>query len=380
MRFIAAVLALVVVLVVLFDAFESMILPRRAMRRYRPARLFLRTFWRVWRRAADTFLRGTIRQHMLSWFGPFSLLVLFSLWAVGLIFAFAALQWALAAPLGSTSEPLSFVDCAYLSGETFFTLGYGDLAPVSWTGRALSVLESGIGFGFIAVVIGYLPVLYQAFSRRERDIALLDARAGSPPTAGELLRRLARTSNVSQVEALLWEWERWAAELLESQLSFPVLAYYRSQHDNQNWLAGLAVILDTCSVLLGNFPDVNRHQLQITFAMARHAAVDIALVFRTPPPEDMVERLSNERYHQFLHELNDVGLRVDCTETSFTRLAELRQMYEPYLAALSSYFEFKLPPIIADEVPVDNWQRSPWQKSSPGIGALPSIRPEDHFV
>ena len=104
----------------------------------------------------------------------------------------------------------------------------------------MSVLEAGIGFGFMAVVIGYLPVLYQAFSRRERDIALLDARAGSPPTAGEMIRRFATTAPCQQIEPLLGEWERWAAELLESQLSFPVLAFYRSQHDNQNWLAGLS--------------------------------------------------------------------------------------------------------------------------------------------
>ena len=268
MRFLATVIALAVMLGVLVDAFEALVLPRRAMRKFRPARLYYRNAWKIWRGAADTFLRGAMRQHCLSWFGPFSLFGLFASWAAALIFAFALLQWAVAGPLGNSTAPPSIAECLYLSGETFFTLGYGDLAPLSWTGRLLSVLEAGTGFGFMAVVIGYLPVLYQAFSRRERDIALLDARAGSPPTAGEMIRRFAATSTVSQIEPLLAEWERWAAELLESQLSFPVLAFYRSQHDNQNWLAGLAVILDTCSVLLGNFPDVNRHQLQITFAMA----------------------------------------------------------------------------------------------------------------
>lgn len=380
MRVLAAALALAIMFMVLVDAFEALVLPRRAMRKFRPARLFYRTAWRTWRGAADRFLRGAMRQHFLSWFGPFSLFGLFASWAAALIVAFAMLHWALAAPLGNTPAPPNFAACMYLSGETFFTLGYGDIAPISWTGRLLSVLESGVGFGFMAVVIGYLPVLYQAFSRRERDIAMLDARAGSPPTAGEMIRRFATTSTVSQIEPLLLEWERWAAELLESQLSFPVLAFYRSQHDNQNWLAGLAVILDTCSVLLGNFPDVNRHQLQITFAMARHAAVDLALIFHTPPPMKLNDRLSSERYHRFLHEVHDIGLRVDCTDASFERLTELRQMYEPYLTALGSYFEFALPPIIADEVPVDNWQRSPWQKRSPGIGSLPSIRPEDHFA
>jgi hypothetical protein len=380
MRLIAVPFAFALMLIVLVDAFEALVLPRRAMRRLRPARMYYRHAWNVWRGAADRFLRGAMRQHFLSWFGPFSLFGLFASWAVALIFAFGILQWATNAPLGNSTEPPGFADCLYLSGETFFTLGYGDLAPISWIGRILSVLESGVGFGFMAVVIGYLPVLYQAFSRRERDIALLDARAGSPPTAGEMIRRFATTGSVSQIEPLLGEWERWAAELLESQLSFPVLAFYRSQHDNQNWLAGLTVILDTCSVLLSNFQDVNRHQLQITFAMARHAAVDLTLIFHARQPEKLPERLSSERYNKFLSDLRGTGLHIDCSDASFARLSEFRQMYEPFLEALSRYFEFALPPIIAEEVPVDNWQRSPWQKRSPGIGALPSIRPEDHFV
>ena len=90
--------------------------------------------------------------------------------------------------------------------------------------------------------------------------------------------------------------------------------------------------------------------------------------------------MSSERYSTFLHELHGAGPHIDCSDASFVRLSELRQMYEPFLEALSQYFEFALPSIIAEEVPVDNWQRSPWQERSPGIGALPSIRPEDHFA
>src|SRR3954469_2032880 len=295
MRILVVPIAVAIMLLVLVDAFEALVLPRRAMRKFRPARVFYRNSWKVWTGIADGFLRGAGRQHFLSWFGPFSLFCLFASWAAALIVAYGLLQWAVGSSFGASNEAASFGSSLYLSGETFFTLGYGDLAPTNALGRALSVLESGTGFGFMAVVIGYLPVLYQAFSRRERDIALLDARAGSPPTAGEMVRRFAATATVQQIEPLLSEWERWAAELLESQLSFPVLAFYRSQHDNQNWLAGLALILDTCSILLGNFPDVNRHQLQITFAMARHAAVDLALIFHTPQPRKWNPRLTDER-------------------------------------------------------------------------------------
>jgi hypothetical protein len=379
MRFIAALFGILNLLLVLVDAFEAMVLPRRATRRYRLARLYYRTTWSCWRIAAGRFRHAGRRQLMLSVFGPLSLLTLFAFWVAGLIFSFGLFHWSLAAPLGTELHSPSFWECLYLSGETFFTLGYGDLAPTTSGGRILSVVEAGMGFGFMAVVIGYLPVLYQAFSNRERVIALLDARAGSPPTAGELLRRLAESGGTSKIDQLLWDWETWSAELLESQLSFPVLAYYRSQHDNQSWLAGLAAVLDTCAMLLANVPGIDRHQVQVTFAMARHAAVDISLVFRTPPCDAPNERLPAARYTALLQLLHSKEWKVDCSSARNQNLDELRRMYEPFLAGLSRHFLFELPPIIADDVLPDNWQRSAWLDRAPAIGDLPSVESSDHF-
>src|SRR5205814_10455212 len=131
-----------------------------------------------------------------------------------------------------------FADALYLSGTTFTTLGYGDVTPRTPAARTLSVAEAATGFGFFAVVIGYLPVLYQAFSRREAFIARFDARAGSPPAAGRLLLRTPPTPDGAGCLAdFLAEAEQWAAEVLEGHLSFPVLGYYRCQHDNQSWPA-----------------------------------------------------------------------------------------------------------------------------------------------
>src|SRR4029079_8831576 len=114
--------------------------------------------------------------------------------------------------------------------------GYGDIVPQFALGRAIAVTESANGFGLLAIVIGYLPVLYQAFSRREVNIALLDARAGSPASAAEMLRRHGEGGHLQDLNLVLHEWEHWSAELLESHLSYPVLCYFRSQHDNQSWL------------------------------------------------------------------------------------------------------------------------------------------------
>ena len=273
-------------LFILIDAFWKSFCPP-SMRKFRPARLFYRNSWRCGPALRMVFCVAISSTFFELVWAVLAILFVRFLGCL-LIFAFGLLQWAISAPIGKRKVRPNFGSCLYLSGETFFTLGTAIIAD-KVGGRLLSVLESGTGFGFMAVVIGYLPVLYQAFSRRERDIALLDARAVSP-TAGEIIHRFASTATVQQLEPLLGEWERWAAELLESQLSFPVLAFYRSQHDNQNWLAGLAVILDKTSILLSNFPTVNRHQVQITFAMARHAAVDLALIFDASEPKEFAER------------------------------------------------------------------------------------------
>ena len=139
--------------------------------------------------------------------------------------------------------------CFYLSGTTLFTLGIGDVTPHTPIERS-SLIESGLGLGFLALVISYLPVIYSAFSRREVSIVLLDARAGSPPTAAELLRRHNGPHGMEALRQLFVDWERWSAELLESHISYPVVSYFRSQHSNESWLAALTTILDTTALLI----------------------------------------------------------------------------------------------------------------------------------
>src|SRR5437660_11588746 len=172
------------VIVIMWDAFEALVLPRRVTRRLRPTRMFYRVTWQVWSAVARRMRPGGPRETYLSFFGPLSLLVLMAVWAASLVAAFALLQTGSALNVRGGG---SFTDHLYLSGETFFTLGLGDVTPVTRVGRALVVIEAGVGFAFLALVIGYLPVLYQSFSRREVNITLLDARAGSPPSAEGLL-------------------------------------------------------------------------------------------------------------------------------------------------------------------------------------------------
>ncbi|MBI3412144.1 MAG: two pore domain potassium channel family protein [Planctomycetes bacterium] len=379
MGFLLVALSAVLIFVVLWDAFEAMVLPRRVTHPFRFARLFYRSTWKLWRTLACRLRPGKTRATLLSLFGPLSLLALFASWVVGLIAGFALLHWSLGSPVHNPDGAADFNTYLYLSGTTFFTLGYGDVTPLGTFGRFLTVVEAGLGFAFLACVIGYMPVLYQSFSRREVTISLLDARAGSPPSATQVLLRLAQGRNFHTITPFLAEWERWAAEVLESQLSYPVLSYYRSQHDNQSWLSALTAVLDTCALLIAGVKNIDPYQAQLTFAMSRHAVVDLALVFKLPPPAPSQERLTPEQLIRLRELLLAAGLPLNQGPAFDAKLAELRAMYEPFVEALAQYFLVTLPHFVTDKPPVDNWQTSPWTQRVPGIGQLPLPVGDEHF-
>ncbi|MGH9668706.1 MAG: potassium channel family protein, partial [Terriglobales bacterium] len=315
-------------------------------------------------------------------YGPLSLLALLVVWAVTLVLGFALVHWAngshINMPLGTDAD---FWTDLYMSGTTFFTLGLGDVTPRGPLARFLTVVESGTGFAFLAMVIGYLPTLYQAFSRREVNITLLDARAGSPPSAVELLRRHARDHGSESLTQLLRDWERWSAELLESHLSYPVLCYFRSQHDNENWLAALTTILDACALVMVGIEGVPPSQAQLTFAIARHAVVDLAQIFSTPPKRTGADRLPPEQLAEARLALAEVGSRLQEGPEGEQRLAELRAMYEPYVQALSGYLRFALPGWLPPQRRRDNWQTSAWESAASRLASPPcaQARKDDHF-
>ena len=366
--------------IVLWDAFESIILPRRVTRKFRLARVFYKFTWRNWKFVTQLIRSRKRREALLSFYGPLSLLVLVGVWAVGLVLAFGLMQFGAGSAVNMNGGQPGFATDIYLSGTTFFTLGLGDVVPQTSLARVLVVTEAGFGFGFLAAVIGYLPFIYGSFSKREVNISLLDARAGTPPTAGELLRRHAYPGGAEALQLLFRDWEYWAAELMESHLSYPVLAFFRSQHDNQSWIAALTAILDSCALVKVAATDTCRRQAELTFAIARHAAVDLSQVFKTQPRVLPYDRLPAEDLKRIANMLAQSGLKsCDAVEIG-KRLTELRNMYEPYLFALAEYLSLSLPPWMPGAKGKDNWQTTAWGRSAGLVekeGA--AIGADDHF-
>jgi hypothetical protein len=367
-------------LVVAWDAFESIILPRRVTRKFRLTRFYYLFTWRTWKLYARLVPSHKTRESFLGYFGPISLLFLIGVWAIGLVVSFGMMQYGAGSAVNLIGKVPSFYTDLYLSGTTFFTLGLGDVVPRSGLARLLVVAEAGFGFGFLAAVIGYLPFIYGAFGRRETNISLLDARAGTPPTAGELLRRHSYPTGKDALRELLKEWEHWCAELLESHLSYPVLAYFRSQHDNQSWIGALTAILDTCALAIAGIEGACAKQAELTFAIARHAVVDLCQVFGAAPRAMPSDRLPPETLQRLRSKLAEHGTTLSTSPEAAQKLLELRRMYEPYVHALANHLRQSLPPWIPEKKGKDNWQTTAWAQSAGVMDKEAiSLAHDDHF-
>jgi hypothetical protein len=366
MKLLIAISGLFILFATLWEAFETIILPRRVTRPIRLVRIFYRVTWKFWAMVNRFFHSKTLREAHLSYYGPLSLLGLFATWAFLLILAFAMLHWAAGSAINALGETPTFRTDFYLSGTTFFTLGLGDVTPRTALAKAITVIEGGTGFGFLGLMISYLPTLYSAFSQRELNISLLDARAGSPPTAAELLRRHAQFADSEVLTPYLRDWETWAAQLMESHLSYPVLCYFRSQHDNQSWLAAFTAVLDVSALLIAYGEGTAKWQSQLTFAIARHAVVDLAEVLRVPAVRSTQDRLPPREVAQVRNLLVECRASTKCGESGDKKLLELREMYEPYLNGLSLRLLMPLPTWGVGHRFVENWKRSAWGKISSG--------------
>ena len=344
----------------LWDGFETMVLPRRVTRKLRLTRVFYRTIWRVWSGIGRRMATGKRRETYLSIFGPLSLFLLFTLWAVSLLLGFGLLFYSAGAG--------GFWDCLYMSGSSFFTLG--SVTPQTALEKVITITEGGMGMGFLALVISYLPVMYQSFSRRETVISLLDARGGSPAAAVELLRRYGHGHATDALPELLRTWEQWAAELLESHVSYPVLVFFRSQHDNQSWLATMTTILDTCALVIHGIGGQAAWQAQLTFAMARHAVVDLAQVLGSTPRPPHADRLPPVDFECLSVTLAKAGIGLARDPQAEAKIAELRALYEPFVNSMAEYLLLRLPPWLHSGR-VDNWRTSAWGRISTRTSVLP---------
>ena len=342
MSLIALAFGAALVLATLVDAFEVVLLPRPVRRRVRLNRYFFKYTWDAWAWCAVFWPSGRRREDFIGVYGPLSMVMLFALWGASLVVGFGLVHWGLQGLLpGAGSETL--ITLVIISGDAFFTLGYGDNVPHHWLPRLLVIVEAGTGFGFIALTIGYLPVLYQHFTRRDLQLIEFSARAGSPPTAAALLGWHVHGSPEA-LERWLRDWEIWASELIESHAVYPMLAFYRSQHEGHSWLGSLAVLLDVCTLLIAGADDARRHQATATFSALRRILDEACEALQVAPVVQVsARRMDAEALRLITPTIRRILPNWRDDEAALQAIHVLRRTYEPKLEGLAAYLLLHLP-------------------------------------
>ncbi len=327
----ALVLGIVILAWTLRDVFRTVVTPRAAHGRFRLSRILFLLIWRPWRWLG--LRRHTVdgRERFLAVAAPAIFFLLLVGWASLALFAYGLILWSPMFAHGVPTGDPSFGDALYLAGTSLFTLGFGGGAPTGWT-RAIEVLAGATGLGLLAVVIAYLPVLYQAFNRREVGVILLDARAGSPPSGPELLHRMALAGAAGHLGELFAEWERWVADVLETHMSYPLLALFRSPHDQTSWVTALGAVLDAATLVLTTIEGPPDPRAKLLYGTGVHSVEDLFFYFR------LSERQSDIRPEEFadvLADLAESGYPVRSVDDAFERFTERRAAYAGRVDAIA---------------------------------------------
>jgi hypothetical protein len=330
MRWIALPAGFLILSWALLDVFRTLVMPRSARGRFRLSRILFRPLWRPWRWVGLRRKTAQARERILAAAAPFFFFVLLVGWASLVVFGYALILWSPPFAPGLGPANGSFGSALYVSGSCLFTIGFGEEAATGWT-RAVLVVAGATGLGLFAVVIAYLPVLYQAFNRREVGVLLLDARAGSPASGPELLHRMGSAGVASSLPELFAEWERWVADVLETHMSYPLLAFFRSPHDETSWVTSLGAVLDAATLILTSVDDEPDERARLLYGTGVHAVEDLFYYFRLQERESVIQR---EEFEDVLQDMKDDGFSIRPLDEAFARFTEKRAKYASRLDAL----------------------------------------------
>ncbi len=237
----------VIILVVFYDLFKSVVLPRPAINKFVLIRRAFFMLWNFWLWANERQAPNR-REGWLATFGPIAVLFMFATWAVILIFGYAFIIDGFHDQI--KPSPSDFWESFYFSATTMVPLSYGDLVPLGLGARLAVIFESATGVGIAALVITLLFSLYEAFQRREELVVQLDAMAGAPPSGVQILETAAERSMPDELIKTFDDWRAWMAAVLESHLAYPVLFYFRSSHDNEAWPNSFGAVMDAAALVI----------------------------------------------------------------------------------------------------------------------------------
>jgi hypothetical protein len=317
--------------VTLVDAISTLVVARGLTARWRPTRQFYWVTWRLWRSIARR-LKGRRQESFLSVYAPVTLLLLLGMWLVGLL-----VGWSLVHLAGQDQlrGDTGFGSLLYYSGTCLFTLGFGDILAESTPMRLAALAEAGTGVATMALAISYLPALYSSYGRREARLLTLDDPSGERIQPTALIAIWAPGGDVERLYRFFGEWEHWTADIMESHVSFPMLALFRSQHMGQSWITALGVVLDAAALTCAVVPGAEVREPYFMYRRGRRALQEIAV--RLPQsrhPEAPMERWQFDFAYERVKAL---GVPVRGADDAWARLVEYRSTYGETLQALIDY-------------------------------------------
>jgi Ion channel len=327
----AVAAGLVLVLAVASDATSTLVTTRRRRGRFWPTPVYYRWSWRAWR-AAGRRAAPERREGLLTAYGPLSLLGLLVLWVLLLVAGWGAVWWGLRSAVPGLG---GYQDALYFAGVGFFTVGFGDLVPTGGLARMLLLVEAFMGLVTMALVIGYLPTLYGAYSRRELQLLALDDLSDEATTPIGFLEACHAAGGAQAMVAAFGEWERWCDEVFDSHTAYPMLAMFRSRQPGQHWLTGLAVVLEAATVVLASIDGARSWPAARLWRRATRLLHGFqGLPVARGRAAELAERPGDEaRFRAIYQRLERLALPLHPFEQAWSDLRRLRAAYRPELVA-----------------------------------------------
>jgi hypothetical protein len=298
-----------------------------------PARLadyVSRAFMPVFRRVAGLYRSFEAKDEFLAYQAPVFLIVLLATWLGLLVLGYAGLLWSV--------TRLDLTSALREAGSSLLTLGFATTPSPGAT--AIDLLAAGSGLIVVALLIGYLPVLYGAFNRRERTVTMLEGRAGAPAWGPEILWRHQRIGILDSLPDFYLHWEQWCADVAETHSSYPILLFFRSPHPLRSWLTGLLAVLDSAALYNALCPETSPSEgrlcLRMGFTTLRTLAETLYIPFDADPRPDAPIQLSYEEYMRGVQRLVDIGFPIERTpEEAWPHFRGWRVNYEEVAIALA---------------------------------------------
>ncbi|HLX35901.1 MAG TPA: hypothetical protein VKR30_11755 [Candidatus Limnocylindrales bacterium] len=332
MNLVWIVIGLFLLTLTLWDVFETVVVPRPTPGYFRIGRYVVRSAWRGLRRLMQP-ASAERRDYVFGLFGPAIAIVLLATWIVFLLLAYGFVLYGVRDQIAPVPE--SFSTTVYVAGSSLLTLGSADFVAVGGVARAVVLVAGATGLMVVALVVTFLFSIYGSYQRRELEVIRLQATAGAPPSAVALLEAFQQLGFADRLPAFFVVWQRWAAEVLDSHIAYPVLAWFRSSHDNLSWISALGAVLDAACLVLTTIRDLPRGDAELVRRVGAHLVEDMSnLGFRA----GVSTALDREGFELVCARLAAVGYQLEPIDEAWPRFEAARSQYIERLEAMAAYW------------------------------------------